>query len=211
MRGARREAVWLSCPWLTHARVAAVAAVARPTAAASFKKLLNTLGNLNVSKRTLYSTNRRAQWHKNLGIAYVNTNDWAVGQSHLMEALRLLEFPGPLTRKELQTALVKQMRKQQKYWSRRSEEYGLRCMRRVQEGGALLTLHRHLPCSARTGSRPSEVKDVREIPRIRTICEILGALHDALLYTTQTDMVRASAGADASEALSKGADVVVLF
>ena len=93
------------------------------TAAASLKKLLNTLSILDVGKRTLYSTNRRAVWHKNLGIAYVNTNDWVLGQSHLMEALRLLEFPGPTTRKELQAALIKQTRRQQKYWTKRNEEY----------------------------------------------------------------------------------------
>jgi len=163
---------------------------ARTTAAASFKKLLNTLGILDVSKRALYSTNRRAQWHKNLGIAYVNTNDWAVGQSHLMEALRLLDFPGPLTRKELQTALVKQMRKQQKYWSRRSEEYGPGFSFAPRTGSCHINTTPPSACGARLGSRPSEVKDVREIPRIRTICEILGALHDALMYTAQTDMVR---------------------
>jgi len=71
-------------------------------------------------------------------------------------------------------------------------------LRRKQEIVTFLTLHRHLPCDARLGSRPSEVKDVREIPRIRTICEILGALHDALMYTAQTDMVQI-AGAVANE------------
>ena len=91
-------------------------------AASSLKKLLNTLSILDVGKRTLYSTQRRSVWHKNLGIAYVNTNDWILGQSHLMEALRLLEFPGPTTRKELQAALIKQMRRQQKYWNHRGEE-----------------------------------------------------------------------------------------
>ena len=172
----------------------------RSAAASSLKRLLNTLSILDVSKRSLYSTNRRAVWHKNLGIAYVNTNDWVLGQSHLMEALRLLEFAGPTTRKELQAALLRQGRQQQKYWSRRNEGYvrprsahdactALVLTRRASNTPYSLGRSPGIPlplCCSRT----SEVKDPREIPRIRMLCEILASLHDALMYTGQVDMVR---------------------
>jgi hypothetical protein len=38
--------------------------------------------------------------------------------------------------------------------------------------------------------RTSEIKDAREIPRMRMLCEILASLHDALMYTGQADMVQ---------------------
>lgn len=52
------------------------------------KKLLHSLPMLEADKKVIFTNDRRAKWHKNLGLSYTAIYDWELGKGHLLESLR---------------------------------------------------------------------------------------------------------------------------